>query len=124
MKVHRLFTQFARWAARKAGHPLTFFSAVAIIVLWALAGPLFGWSDTWQLIINTGTTIVTFLMVFLIQHTQNTDTEAVHLKLDELIRSFGEARNSLMSLEDLSDDQLDKLKGEFDRRAEAARRKH
>jgi low affinity Fe/Cu permease len=124
MKVHRLFTQFARWAARKAGHPLTFFSAVAIIVLWAFAGPFFGWSDTWQLIINTGTTIVTFLMVFLIQHTQNTDTEAVHLKLDELIRSLGEARNSLMSLEDLSDDQLDQLKGEFDRRAEVARRKH
>jgi low affinity Fe/Cu permease len=82
MRIHHLFTQFARWAARKAGHPLTFFSAVAIIVLWALTGPLFGYSDTWQLIINTGTTIVTFLMVFLIQHTQNTDTEALHLKLD------------------------------------------
>ena len=95
-----------RWAARKAGHPLTFFSAVTIIVLWAVAGPFFGWSDTWQLVINTGTTIITFLMVFLIQHTQNTDTEAVHLKLDELIRSLGKARNSLVSLEDLSDDQL------------------
>jgi low affinity Fe/Cu permease len=93
---------------------------VAIIVLWALIGPLFGYSDTWQLIINTGTTIVTFLMVFLILHTQNTDTEALHLKLDELIRSRHEARDSL---EDLSDDQLDQLKAEFDRRADAARRK-
>ena len=90
MTINHLFTQFARWAARKAGHPLTFFSAVAIIVLWALSGPLFGFSDTWQLIINTGTTSVTFLMVFLIQHTQNTDTEAVHLKLDELLRSVTE----------------------------------
>jgi low affinity Fe/Cu permease len=123
MSIHHLFTQFARWAARKAGHPLTFFSAVAIIVLWALTGPLFGYSDTWQLIINTGTTIVTFLMVFLIQHTQNTDTEALHLKLDELIRSRQEARDSLISLEDLSDDQLDQLKAEFDRRADGARRK-
>ena len=123
MTINHLFTQFARWAARKAGHPLTFFSAVAIIVLWALSGPLFGFSDTWQLIINTGTTIVTFLMVFLIQHTQNTDTEAVHLKLDELIRSRHGARDSLISLEDLSDDQLDQLKAEFDRRADTARRK-
>jgi low affinity Fe/Cu permease len=123
MTIHHLFTQFARWAARKAGHPLTFFSAVAIIVLWAITGPVFNYNDTWQLIINTGTTIVTFLMVFLIQHTQNTDTEALHLKLDELIQSRHEARDSLISLEDLSDDQLDQLKAEFDRRADAARRK-
>src|SRR4051812_47897586 len=123
MTIHHLFTQFARWAARKAGHPLTFFSAVAIIVLWAITGPVFNYSDTWQLIINTGTTIVTFLMVFLIQHTQNTDTEALHLKLDELIQSRHEARDSLISLEDLSDDQLDQLKAEFDRRADAAGRK-
>src|SRR5207248_926709 len=116
-------TKFARWAARKSGHPLTFIAAVTIIIIWGISGPVFGWSDTWQLIINTGTTIITFLMVFLIQHTQNSDTEALHLKLDELIRATQEARNALMSLEDLSDEYLDRLKGEFDRRADAARRK-
>src|SRR3954447_20274333 len=123
MKIKHLFTKFARWAARKSGHPFTFIGAVIIIIIWAFSGPFFGWSDTWQLIINTGTTIITFLMVFLIQNTQNSDTEALHLKLDELIRATQEARNTLMSLEDLSDEDLDRLKGEFDRRADAARRK-
>jgi low affinity Fe/Cu permease len=81
------FTRFARWASRATGHPATFVTAVLIIVVWALTGPIFGFSDTWQLVINTGTTIVTFLMVFLIQNTQNRDSEALQLKLDELIRA-------------------------------------
>ena len=80
------FTRFAKNTARGAGHPATFCVAVAIIVLWAVSGPLFGFSDTWQLVINTGTTIITFLMVFLIQNTQNRDSEAIQVKLDELIR--------------------------------------
>ena len=80
------FTIFAKWAARATGHPLAFVSAVAIIILWAATGPFFAYSDTWQLVINTGTTIVTFLMVFLIQNTQNRDTAAMQIKLDELIR--------------------------------------
>jgi low affinity Fe/Cu permease len=122
MKIKPLFTQFARWTAHKSGHPFTFIGAVAIIIAWAVCGPFFGWSDTWQLIINTGTTIITFLMVFLIQNTQNSDTEAINLKLDELIRATQEARNTLISLEDLSDEDLDRLKAEFDRRADKARR--
>jgi len=90
-------------------------SAVAVIVVWALSGHIFHYSDTWQLIINTGTTIVTFLMVFLIQNTQNRDSRAIQLKLDELIRSLGSARNKLMDLETLSDEDLDKFQKEFER---------
>ena len=89
--------------------------AVAVIVGWALSGHIFHYSDTWQLIINTGTTIVTFLMVFLIQNTQNRDSRAIQLKLDELIRSLGGARNKLMDLETLSDEDLDKFQKEFER---------
>ena len=121
MTIHPLFTRFARWAARKAGHPLTFFSAVTIIVLWAVAGPFFGWSDTWQLIINTGTTIVTFLMVFLIQNTQNRDTEALQVKLDELIRVTEGAHLVLLDLEELDDKQLDKVRDTYERLAAKAR---
>jgi low affinity Fe/Cu permease len=90
-----------------------FVSALLIIVLWALTGPLFHFSDTWQLVINTGTTIITFLMVFLIQNTQNRDAEAIQLKLDELLRAVTEARTSLVDLEDLSDGELDRLREEF-----------
>jgi low affinity Fe/Cu permease len=108
-----LFRRIAARTSHGVGSPWAFVSAAAIIVLWGLTGPLFGFSDTWQLVINTGTTIVTFLMVFLIQNTQNRDSHALHLKLDELIRSNAGARNRLMGLEDLSDDELDILQREF-----------
>jgi len=108
-----------RVAARKTsavlGTAWAFTGAVAIIVIWGLSGHFFHYSDTWQLIINTGTTIVTFLMVFLIQNTQNRDSKAIHLKLDELIRSLDGARNRLMDLETLSDEDLDKFQKEFER---------
>ena len=97
------------------GNPWCFFLAIAVIVVWALTGPLFHFSDTWQLIINTGTTIVTFLMVFLIQNTQNRDARAIHLKLDELIRAVHGARNKMMDLERLSDEELMELRQQFDR---------
>ena len=99
------------------GSPVTFGLALGIVVVWAVTGPLFGWSDTWQLVINTGTTIVTFLMVFLIQSTQTRDTQALHLKLDELIRVNRAARNSLLNLEDLSESELADAKRAFDRLA-------
>lgn len=95
------------------GHPWAFILAMLTIVAWGLSGPIFGYSDTWQLVINTSTTIVTFLMVFLIQNTQNRDTRAIELKLDELIRASAEARNKLIDLEDLSDKELDELHREF-----------
>ena len=110
METHA-FAKFAHWMARQAGKASTFVAALALLVVWAVTGPLFGWSDTWQLIINTGTTIITFLMVFLIQNTQNRDTEALHLKLDELIRATKGARHSAMELEDKSEEQLDAAQG-------------
>ena len=93
------FSRFAKWTAHATGHPLAFVLAAATIVVWLVTGPVFGFSDTWQLVINTGTTVVTFLMVFLIQNTQNRDSAAVHLKLDELIRTVGGAHNALLDLE-------------------------
>src|SRR5881409_4282739 len=107
------FTRIAAWIATASGQPMTFLAAVGIIVVWAVTGPMFHFSDTWQLIINTGTTIVTFLMVFLIQNTQNRDAKAVHLKLDELIRALKGARNHLVDLEKLSDEDLKKLEKQF-----------
>src|SRR6478752_8224533 len=109
------FSRFARWTERQVGAPISFAIAVAIVVLWAGSGPFFGWSDTWQLVINTGTTIVTFLMVFLIQSTQSRDTRALHLKLDELIRVNQAARNSLLNLEDMSEAEIQEVKKTFDR---------
>jgi low affinity Fe/Cu permease len=108
-----MFSRFARWTERLAGRPYTFIVAVGLIIVWGVTGPLFGWSDTWQLVINTGTTVVTFLMVFLIQHTQTRDTQAIQLKLDELIRVNKQARNNLMDLEDMSEKELDRLKAAF-----------
>ncbi len=111
--MHELFRTFSQRTSGLTGSPLGFGLAVAVVVVWALTGPLFGYSDSWQLVINTGTTIVTFLMVFLIQNTQNRDTRAVHLKLDELLRAVRDARNSMLDLENLTDDELDRLQAEF-----------
>lgn len=108
------FDCLARWVERQAGSPVTFLIAIGLVVVWGATGPFFGWSETWQLVINTGTTIVTFLMVFLIQSTQSRDTRAIHLKLDELIRVNKEARNSLVNLEDLSEAEIDHVKKTFD----------
>ncbi len=117
------FRRFARKSSEVLGSPWAFISAIFIIVVWGVTGPAFHFSDTWQLIINTGTTIVTFLMVFLIQNTQNRDAKAVHLKLDELIRAVQGARNQLVDLEKLSDDELKKLEEQFGRvRSKAAQR--
>jgi low affinity Fe/Cu permease len=115
-----LFTSFANHTARAAGHHLTFALAVAVIITWAITGPIFGFSDTWQLIINTGTTIVTFLMVFLIQNTQNRDSTAMHLKLDEIIRALDGAHNTLMNLEDLGDKDLQEIHQRYRAIAEKA----
>ena len=115
------FTRFAKRASRASGQPLTFALAVFIIVGWAVTGPIFGFSDTWQLIVNTGTTIVTFLMVVLIQSTQNRDAEAVHIKLDELLRVTPGAHNVLMDLEELDEADLDRLRRVYARLAERAR---
>src|SRR2546428_446274 len=109
------FQTFARKSARATGHPIAFGMALLTILIWALTGPLFGFSDTWQLVINTGTTIITFLMVFLIQNTQNRDAQAIHLKLDELLRGVQGARTGLVDLEDLTDEQLALLQEEFRR---------
>jgi low affinity Fe/Cu permease len=104
------FNQFARQSARWTGRPISFVLAVFVILLWLITGPIFGFSDTWQLVINTATTIITFLMVFLIQSTQNRDSEAVQLKLDELLRSTPGAHNALLDIEELSEEELDELK--------------
>jgi low affinity Fe/Cu permease len=105
-----IFDRFARWAERQLGRSVTFALAVLSVVLWGATGSVFGWSDTWQLVINTGTTIVTFLMVFVIQNAQNRDTQALQLKLDELIRVNRAARNSLMGLEEKSESEVEDIK--------------
>jgi low affinity Fe/Cu permease len=107
------FSTAAQWTSRQCGHASTFAFACVLIIIWAAMGPMFRYSDTWQLVINTGTTIVTFLMVFLIQNTQNRDSTALHLKLDELIRVNEAARNKLLDLEDLTEAELEHLKGSF-----------
>ena len=117
------FTRFAKSTARNSGRPGAFLLAAGIIVVWAVTGPLFRFSDTWQLVINTSTTIVTFLMVFLIQNTQNRDTEAIQIKLDELIRATRGAQNALLDLEELEDHELDTMRGAYEKLAERAREK-
>jgi low affinity Fe/Cu permease len=107
------FSGLARWAAYLLGTPAAFAAAGATVVLWAIMGPLFGYSDTWQLVINTGTTIVTFLMVFLVQNTQNRDARALHLKLDEVLRSMKDARNKLIDLENCTDEELERIERQF-----------
>ena len=115
------FNRFARWTSRTTGHPAAFIAAVLIIVVWAVTGPLFGFSDTWQLVINTSTTIVTFLMVFLIQNTQNKDSEATQLKLDELIRAVNGAHNGLLDLEELTEKDLERIKARYEELARKSR---
>src|SRR5437773_5721012 len=114
------FPSFARSMANASGKPATFVIAVLVIIVWAVTGPIFGYSDTWQLVINTGTTIITFLMVFIIQNTQNRDTEAIQLKLDELLR-ISSGHNALMDIEELTEDQLDLIKAEYEMLAKKAR---
>jgi low affinity Fe/Cu permease len=115
------FSRFAKATARSSGRPITFALAVGVILAWAISGPIFGFSDTWQLVINTGTTIVTFLMVFLIQNTQNRDSEAVQVKLDELIRAIEPAHNALLDLEELEEDELDRIRKDYEKLARSAR---
>lgn len=114
------FRIFAHKVSQVVGSPWAFILAMTIIVVWAITGPIFHFSDTWQLVINTSSTIVTFMMVFLIQNTQNRDAKAIHLKLDELIRSVREARKTMVDLEQLSDEDLDRLQKEFHRLRERA----
>ena len=111
--MFKAFRKFAHNVAHATGSPIAFVSAVIIILAWAITGPIFHYSDTWQLIINTGTTIITFLMVFLIQNTQNRDSQVVQLKLNELIRALASARNDLVDLEELSDEELNRLQEQF-----------
>ena len=113
--VDEWFRRFAHATAEAVGRSQAFLGAIAVIVLWGASGPLFHFSDTWQLVINTGTTVITFLMVFLIQNTQNRDAHAIHLKLDELIRANSHARNALLGLESMSDAELERLQREFER---------
>ena len=119
--INERFRKFAVCVARFAGTPIAFTLSFIIIVVWAIVGPFFHFSDSWQLVINTSTTIVTFLMVFLIQNMQNRDAKAIHLKLDELIRAVKGARNNLMSLENLSEEELQLLERQFSRIAEKNR---
>ena len=118
-----MFARFAKWSSSAMGHPWAFVTAVTIILVWGVTGPIFGYSDTWQLVINTATTIVTFLMVFLIQNTQNRDNTAVQLKVDELIRSTKGAHTALLDLEELTEDDLNRFRLLYEKLAKAGRKK-
>jgi low affinity Fe/Cu permease len=118
--MDRIFTDIASAIASLAGKPLAFVLAVLVILVWGLTGPLFGWSDTWQLVINTGTTIVTFLMVFLIQNTQNRDAAAMQAKLDELIRATHEARGQFIGIEHLTDEQIEAIRNKLEHEVDEA----
>jgi low affinity Fe/Cu permease len=122
MKKPSRFARFAKMAAHLSGRPSTFLLAAGLIVVWLVTGPIFGFNETWQLLINTGTTIVTFLMVFLIQNTQNRDTAAIQIKLDELIR-VTKGHNALMNLEELDDDELERFRVKYEKLAAEARMK-
>jgi low affinity Fe/Cu permease len=127
MQRNDLAARFGRWAAATAhwcGSPLAFFLACGSVVLWAVLGPVFGYSDTWQLIINTATTVLTFLIVFLIQNTQNRDARALHLKLDELIRALHPAKNEMIDIENLSDTELEHLQKRYELLREEHLRRH
>lgn len=112
--MERFFTRFASLMANKAGQPSAFGLSVALILLWIVTGPLFSWSDTWQLVVNTATTIVTFLMVFLIQNSQNRDAAALQAKLDEIIRSLGNARNEFIGIEHLTDSEIEQIRARLE----------
>jgi low affinity Fe/Cu permease len=121
MQIHKetsWFLKFAKTIARATGKPITFVLAIAVILVWGISGPYFGFSDTWQLVINTGTTIITFLMVFLIQNTQNRDAEAVQVKLDELIRATEGAHNALMNLEEIGEKEFERIRSQYLKLAE------
>ncbi len=122
MHKRSFFDRFAGWASHATGRPITFVLAALVIVVWACTGPIFTFNDTWQLVINTSTTIITFLMVFLIQSTQNRDTAALHIKLDELIRVTKGAHNALLDLEELNDTDLAKIRDGYERLAAQARK--
>jgi low affinity Fe/Cu permease len=121
-KSRSWFTRLTKWTARAAGKPIAFVLAAGVVVAWALTGPMYGFSDTWQLVINTGTTIATFLMVFLIQATQNRDAEAMQLKLDEIIRAIGNAKNELLDIEELEESDLNRIRKTYEEMAEKARK--
>lgn len=121
MKFVEVFNHFAKRTAHAAGQPATFVLAVAVLLIWAATGPVFDYNDSWQLVINTGTTIITFLMVFLIQNTQNRDAVAMHLKLDELIRALKGARDQLIDIEDMTEEELDRLRERFVAMAERSK---
>ena len=118
--AERMFTRFATSAAHAAGQPLAFAAVAALILLWILTGPIFNWSDSWQLIVNTGTTIVTFLMVFLIQNSQNRDAAALQAKLDEVIRSISDARNEFIGIEHLTDSEIEEIRAGLEHDIEAS----
>jgi len=120
MKLRSVFNLVAKKASYAAGTPWTFLAAVSIVLIWALSGPVFKFNDTWQLVINTGTTIITFLMVFLIQHSQNADTAAIQIKLDELIRVTAEANNELLDLEELDEERLEEIRRTYEQMAREA----
>ncbi len=124
MSLSHSFTRFAKWTARTSGHAGTFGLALGLILAWAVTGPLFHFSDTWQLVINTTTTVITFLMVFLIQNTQNRDAVAMQLKLDELIRAMRGAKNSTLSLEEMIEEELEQLKAHYYELADRAQAGH
>jgi low affinity Fe/Cu permease len=122
--LSRRFSRFAQATAHWTGHPAVFLLAVAVVLVWIFTGPVFNYSDTWQLVINTGTTIVTFLMVFLIQNTQNRDTQVLQLKLDELIRAVRTARDELVDMESLSDEELHQIQAQFEQLRKTAETVH
>ncbi|MBY0501308.1 MAG: low affinity iron permease family protein [Alphaproteobacteria bacterium] len=121
MNIKKRFSNFARYVAHVSGQPYAFVLACMIVFVWLVVGPFFSFSDTWQLVINTGTTIVTFLMVFLIQNTQNRDGEAIQIKLDELIRAHQGAHNAFLDLEELTEEQLCQIKKKYEKLARKAR---
>ena len=123
-KPRSWFTRLTKWTAHATGRPVTFIFAISVVCAWALTGPIFDFSDTWQLVINTSTTIVTFLMVFLIQSTQNRDGEAIQVKLDEIIRAIGNAKNEVLDLEELEEADLAKIKETYEELARKARASH
>ena len=121
MEKKSFFNRFSKWASRATGHPYAFLLAVLSLLIWLLTGPIFHYSDTWQLVINTATSLITFLMVFLIQNTQNRDTTAMQIKLDELIRALAGAHNGLLDLEQLEDAELEKIRAHYETLAAKAR---